>query len=98
MVEEDIEFPASINIVVRKRTHQIPYVPGDTVLEAARREELRLPFSCQIGSCATCMARLVEGRVHMKANNVLSEDELEEGFVLVCQSIPISPQVTIEYD
>ena len=68
------------------------------MLETARRGGLRPPFSCEAGNCATCMAHLDEGSVTMRANNALSADELDEGWVLTCQSIPTSAEVVVNYD
>ncbi len=55
------------------------------------------PFSCESGSCATCMARLVEGAVTMHVNNALTADEVDEGWILTCQSVPTTPTVHVVY-
>ena len=81
-----------------RRKHTVPYHAGDTVLETARRGGLRPPFSCEAGNCATCMAHLDTGSVAMRVNNALSADELDEGWVLTCQSIPTSAEVVVNYD
>jgi ferredoxin-NADP reductase len=88
----------SIVIQLDGRKHRIDYAPGDTILNAARRAGLRPPFSCQRGNCATCMAYLATGKVAMRANNALSDEEVEEGWVLTCQGIPISREVIVDYD
>jgi len=88
------------SIVVRldRRKHRVGYQPGDTILEAARRAGLKPPFSCQAGSCGTCMAHLDEGKATMRVNNVLDTGEVEEGWILTCQAIPTSREVVIDYD
>jgi ferredoxin len=88
----------SIVIRIDGRKHSIAYVPGDTILDALRRADLKAPFSCERGNCGTCMAYLVEGEVTMRANNVLDADEVEEGWVLTCQGIPTSREVVVDYD
>jgi ferredoxin len=88
----------SIEIRLERRKHRLGYERGDTILEAARRAGLKPPFSCQTGNCATCMAYLVEGQVTMRANNALSADEVEQGWILTCQSIPRSREVVVDYD
>jgi len=88
----------SIVIRLDRRKHTIGYQPGDTILDAARRAGLTPPFSCERGNCATCMAHLEEGSATMRANNALSADEVEAGWVLTCQSIPISREVVVDYD
>ena len=56
------------------------------------------PSSCEAGSCATCMALLQEGAVTMRANDVLTPEEVEEGWVLTCQSLPRGPSLTVEFE
>jgi ferredoxin-NADP reductase len=88
----------SIVIRLDRRKHTVAYQPGDTILDAARRAGLRPSFSCERGNCATCMAHLDEGSVTMGVNNALSADEVEAGWVLTCQAIPISREVVVDYD
>ena len=88
----------SVVIRLDRRKHTIGYQPGDTILGAARRAGLSPPFSCEQGNCATCMAYLDEGRVTMRANNALTADEVEAGWVLTCQAVPISREVVVDYD
>jgi len=90
--------PESIVIRLERRKHVVRYQPGDTILAAARRAGLRPPFSCESGNCATCMARLEQGKVEMRANNALSQHDLDEGWVLTCQSVPVSREVVVDYD
>lgn len=97
-VSVEAEVPESLIIRLDRRKHTIAYQAGDTVLETARRGGLRPPFSCEAGNCATCMAHLDHGSVSMRVNNALSADELEEGWILTCQSMPTSAEVTINYD
>ncbi|HEX5094396.1 MAG TPA: 2Fe-2S iron-sulfur cluster binding domain-containing protein [Acidimicrobiia bacterium] len=83
---------------LERQTHTLDYQAGDTVLEAARRGGLNPPFSCEQGNCATCMAHLDDGSVRMKANNALTEEDVEEGWILTCQSLPTSKTLTVDYD
>ena len=57
-----------------------------------------VPFSCKGGVCCTCKAKVLEGEVTMHVNYSLSEEEVEEGFILSCQSHPKSKKVIIDYD
>jgi ferredoxin len=79
------------------RTSTADYRPGTTILQTARQMGLAPPFSCEAGSCATCMARLVEGTVSMYVNNALTDDEVAEGWILTCQAVPTSPSVHAAY-
>ncbi|MGW5375648.1 2Fe-2S iron-sulfur cluster-binding protein [Nocardia sp. NPDC003999] len=70
---------------------------GETVLEAAKRAGLNPPFACEEGNCGTCMARLVEGRVEMRVNDALTDEDVADGYVLTCQSVPQTTSVTVDY-
>jgi ferredoxin len=76
----------------------VPLHPEETVLETARRAGLVPPFSCEAGNCGTCMARLVEGRIEMKVNDALTDDDVAAGYILTCQAVPQTSAVTVEYE
>jgi ferredoxin len=97
-VDADGVAPEALVIRLDRRRHTVAYHAGDTVLEAARRGGLRPPFSCEAGNCATCMAHLDKGSVTMRANNALSAEDLDDGWVLTCQSIPTSAELVVDYD
>ena len=69
-----------------------------SVLEAALDEGLDAPYSCQGGICSTCIARVTEGSVEMRKNQILTDSEIEDGLVLTCQSHPTSAKLVIDYD
>jgi ferredoxin-NADP reductase len=92
------EVPETIVLILKGKRNEIDYRAGDTVLETARRGGVAAPYSCEAGSCATCMALVREGSVAMRVNDALEADEVEEGWVLTCQSVPTSPTLTIEYE
>jgi ferredoxin len=87
-----------VTIHLGKRTTVVPYREGNTVLQTARLAGLGAPSSCEIGSCGTCMAKLVEGSVRMVNNDALTEEEVAEGWVLTCQSLPTSRRVRLIYE
>ena len=88
----------SVVIKIASAEHTVQYQSGDTILETARRGGLSPPFSCEQGNCATCMARLDDGTARMRVNNALTPEEVEEGWILTCQSLPTSRQVVVDYD
>ena len=92
--------PPTESLVVRldRRKHTLRYQAGDTILEAARRGGLQPPFSCEAGNCATCMAHLDTGTVSMRANNALTPEDVEDGWILTCQAIPTSVEVVVDYE
>jgi 3-ketosteroid 9alpha-monooxygenase subunit B len=96
----DVEVSATESLVIRleKQETTLRYEAGDTILEAARRGGLNPPFSCEQGNCATCMAHLDEGAVTMRANNALSSEEVDDNWVLTCQSVPTTRTVVVDYD
>lgn len=87
----------TVTIELDGRTGTTEHHPGTTILQTARQLGMAPPFSCESGSCATCMARLVEGGVDMFVNNALTDDEVAEGWVLTCQSVPTTPTVRVVY-
>jgi 3-ketosteroid 9alpha-monooxygenase subunit B len=87
-----------ITIHLDRKKAEVPRVPGETLLESARRAAMSPPFSCEAGNCGTCMARLSEGSATMRVNDALEEDEVEDGYVLTCQAIPDTPSVTVHYE
>ncbi|HEY4154192.1 MAG TPA: 1,2-phenylacetyl-CoA epoxidase subunit PaaE [Puia sp.] len=76
---------------------QLPF-KGETILEAAIRQGADLPYACKAGVCASCRAKLLEGKITMDQNYALAEEELEDGFILTCQSHPASQKIVIDFD
>ena len=89
---------SQVTIELSGRTGSAEHRPGTTILQTARQMGMSPPFSCEAGSCATCMARLVEGTAAMHVNNALTDDEVAEGWVLTCQAVPDSPSVHVVYE
>ncbi len=71
---------------------------GKSILDAAMEAGADVPFSCKGGVCCVCKAKLIEGTVSMDQNFSLSEDEVDQGFILTCQSHPTSENVIIDFD
>lgn len=87
-----------VTVELGGRTDSVDHRPGTTILQSARQMGMSPPFSCESGTCATCMAKLVEGSVNMHVNDVLTDDEVEDGWVLTCQSVPTSTSVHVVYE
>ena len=81
----------------RRRTLAFDAEKG-SILENARAAGLPAPFACKAGVCATCRAKLLRGEVTMKANYGLSAEEVEQGYVLTCQAVPLTDDVELDYD
>ena len=80
------------------QTATVAHRRGLTVLESARWAGLRAPSSCEMGNCGTCIGRIVKGRAAMRINDVLTPDEVADGWVLTCQAVPQSPVVSVVYE
>ncbi|MCW2878638.1 MAG: putative phenylacetic acid degradation oxidoreductase [Sphaerisporangium sp.] len=89
---------AKVTVVLDGRATSMVLPPGVTVLEGAQRVRPDLPFACKGGVCGTCRARLVEGEVEMRRNFALEPAEVEAGYVLTCQSVAVSENVTVDFD
>lgn len=90
---------ARITVVRDGLTREVPFAAGDeSLLAAAARAGLDVPYSCKSGVCATCRAKLVEGQVRMDRNFALEPDDLKAGFILTCQAHPLTERVTVSFD
>ncbi len=69
-----------------------------TILELALENNIDAPYSCQGGVCSTCLARVIKGSVLMDNNQILTDDEVEDGLILTCQSRITSNHIEISYD
>ena len=67
-------------------------------MDAALKQGADLPFACKGGVCCTCKARLLEGEVSMDVHWGLEEEEIEEGYILACQSHPKTEKVVVDFD
>ncbi|WP_067678639.1 ferredoxin--NADP reductase [Nocardia miyunensis] len=88
----------TVTIILNRKKKTVPRNDGETLLESARRAGLTPPFSCEAGNCATCMAKVTEGHATLRQNNALTDDELEEGYVLTCQAVPDTDSITVDYE
>lgn len=70
----------------------------ESILDAADRAGIELPYSCKAGVCATCRTKLMRGQVEMAENCALEDWELEQGFILACQSRAKTPEIELTYD
>lgn len=90
--------PTEATIRIDGGAHTITMERDQSLLEAARENSIDAPFACRAGVCSTCMCRIVEGEVEMVQNHALEDYEVEQGYVLSCQSYPLSDRVVVEYD
>jgi ring-1,2-phenylacetyl-CoA epoxidase subunit PaaE len=93
------EVLATISLLMDGRHRSFPMSPADaSVLEAAERAGLELPFSCRAGICATCRTKVKSGSVVMAHNIALEPWEVDAGFILCCQARPLTASLELTYD
>ena len=85
-------------LIVDGKRRDVPVAEGEAILDAALRAGMDLPYACKGGMCSTCRAKVVEGKVEMALNYSLEPWEIAAGFVLTCQSHPVTDKVVIDYD
>ena len=85
-------------LIVDGKRRDVPVAEGEAILDAALRAGMDLPYACKGGMCSTCRAKVVEGKVEMALNYSLEPWEIAAGFVLTCQSHPLTDKVVIDYD
>jgi ferredoxin-NADP reductase len=80
----------------REAIFQLNVKYPDTILAAAKKQHINLPYSCETGRCGSCLARCVQGEVWMARNEVLTDEEVRKGLLLTCQAYPVYGDVRIE--
>jgi ring-1,2-phenylacetyl-CoA epoxidase subunit PaaE len=87
----------SVAVTLDGRTRRVPFTAGN-ILDSARAAGLPAPFACKAGVCATCRAKVIKGKVEMAARYGLTDEEVADGYVLTCQSVPLGDGVAVDYD
>ena len=88
-----------MSVTLNGRRSKVTFDPEKhSILDNVRAAGLPAPFACKGGVCATCRAKVTSGKVEMKVNYGLSEEELADGFVLTCQATPVTEGVALTYD
>ncbi|HKS18352.1 MAG TPA: 1,2-phenylacetyl-CoA epoxidase subunit PaaE [Bradyrhizobium sp.] len=89
---------AMASLTIDGKRREVPVAEDESILDAALRAGMDLPFACKGGMCSTCRAKLVEGEARMDVNYSLEPWELKAGFVLTCQAKPVSKKIVVDYD
>lgn len=96
-ISESPKSNITIKLDGRSFGFELPYT-GISILDGALQQGADLPYACKGGVCATCRAKLVEGEVSMDVNYALEPEEVEQGFILTCQSHPKTATVSVDFD
>ncbi|WP_410641817.1 1,2-phenylacetyl-CoA epoxidase subunit PaaE [Amycolatopsis sp. lyj-346] len=89
---------SEVSVVLDGRSTPMTLPRSTSVLDGAQKFRPDLPFACKGGVCGTCRARVTEGKVDLRRNFALEQAEVEAGFVLTCQSYPVSETLTVDFD
>lgn len=89
---------ATVSVSLDGETHELGWPASQKLLDRLLEAGIDAPFSCREGACSACACRLVAGEVKMLHNDVLDDDDLDEGIILACQSIPVTDRVEISYE
>lgn len=95
----DMSKMSQIHIVEGGKTIMFNIPQGsDNILDAGMKQNMDLPYACKGGVCCTCRAKLIEGDIDMEVNYALEPDEIEAGYILTCQAVPLSEKVVVDFD
>ncbi|AOW08688.1 ferredoxin--NADP reductase [Flavobacterium gilvum] len=97
-IQEALVGHSKITVLVDDEETTFEMSLKQTILEAALKQGVDAPYSCQGGICSSCLARVTEGAALMRKNSILSDSEIEEGLILTCQAHPTTPTIRVDYD
>lgn len=97
-VENTLGGHTKITVMVDDEETTFEMAQKQTLLEAALKQGIDAPYSCQGGICSSCLARITKGAAEMKKNSILSDDEIAEGLILTCQAHPTTDEIYVDYD
>jgi ring-1,2-phenylacetyl-CoA epoxidase subunit PaaE len=89
---------STVNVIVDDEEFEITMDKSTLVLDAVLKENIDAPYSCQGGVCSSCIAKVKEGKAEMVKNQILTDGEIADGFILTCQAHPTTPTLTVDYD
>lgn len=92
------EGSTAITVVLDDEEFQFTMDKKTLVLDAVLKENIDAPYSCQGGVCSSCIAKVTEGKAEMVMNQILTDKEIADGFILTCQAHPTTPTLKIDYD
>ncbi len=98
IANEQEELPAAtVQLEIDGVHHVIACEPGQTVLDAAEKIGIELPYSCREGMCASCICEVIEGNVKLNNNEVLDDKDLANNLTLSCQAVPLTAELKLKY-
>lgn len=98
VIEASLEGHTKITVVVDNEATDFVMSKQQTILDAALKQGIDAPYSCQGGICSSCMARVTQGTAEMTKNSILTDGEIAEGLILTCQAHPTSAEIFVDFD
>lgn len=89
---------STVEVALDGATHRLDWPAETKLLDLLLANDVDAPYSCREGACSACACRLVAGEVKMLNNDVLEDEDIEEGVILACQSVPVTDTVEISYE
>jgi ring-1,2-phenylacetyl-CoA epoxidase subunit PaaE len=93
-----MENKSKVTIHIDGDTYDIEVGKKETILDAGLENDIDMPYSCQSGVCTSCQGKLISGNVKMNVSDALSDEEIAKGYILCCQSIPLTDSLVIEIE
>ncbi|WP_339658812.1 2Fe-2S iron-sulfur cluster-binding protein [Flavobacterium frigidarium] len=98
VISESLEGQSKITVMVDDEETSFDMSQKQTILDAALKQGIDAPYSCQGGICSSCIARVTEGTAEMTKNSILTDKEIASGLILTCQAHPTSASLKVDYD
>ncbi|KIA98031.1 ferredoxin--NADP reductase [Flavobacterium sp. KMS] len=97
-IDTSLEGHSKITVLVDDEEVSFEMSQKQTILDAALKQGIDAPYSCQGGICSSCLARVTSGTAEMKKNSILTDKEIADGLILTCQAHPTSESIYVDYD
>lgn len=97
-IEKSLEGHSKITVLVDDEETSFEMSQKQTILDAALKQGIDAPYSCQGGICSSCLARIKSGTAEMTKNSILTDSEIADGLILTCQAHPTSAEIFVDYD
>jgi len=97
-IKQSLDGHSKITVMVDDEETSFEMSQKQSILDAALKQGIDAPYSCQGGICSSCLARVTEGAAEMRKNSILTDSEIEEGLILTCQAHPTTPTIRVDYD
>lgn len=97
-IKQSLDGHSKITIMVDDEETTFEMSQKQSILDAALKQGVDAPYSCQGGICSSCLARVTEGAAEMKKNSILTDSEIAEGLILTCQAHPTTATIRVDYD